>query len=138
MMFLWLCVHFLGALHPVDLLYNFGTLMMALAGPAQAPHRGRVLLAEDNTVNQKLARRMLEKLGCQVDIAANGQQVLQMTALATEPLRMPIIALTANAVQGDRERCLWAGMDDYVSEPVKLQTLAAVLERWAPAMRAMA
>ncbi len=128
--------------------------------PKNNVKRGRVLLAEDNTVNQKLARRMLENLGCQVDIAANGHQVLQMAAHTRYDLvlmdclmpdmdgfeasralrerelaephraRVPIVALTANAMQGDRERCLEAGMDDYISKPIRLPMLVAALDRW--------
>lgn len=138
----------------------------ALAGQEEPLHqqaqaskhfRARILLAEDNLVNQKVALRMLEKFGCQVDVAANGQLALEMLPLnsydlvfmdcqmpimdgfnATAAIRklpepfqsIPIVALTANAMAGDRERCLAAGMDDYISKPVKANDLAVVLERW--------
>jgi PAS domain S-box-containing protein len=117
----------------------------------------RVLLAEDNLVNQKVALHMLAVLGYRADIAANGLEVLQ--ALERQPydiilmdVQMPemdgleatrrinslqpdrgkrpwIIALTANAVQGDREICLDAGMDDYISKPIKKQELADALKK---------
>jgi CheY-like chemotaxis protein len=127
------------------------------AAPARSS--SRVLVAEDNIVNQKVALRMLEKLGCRVDVAANGREVLdalehisydiifmdcQMPELdgyeATAGIRaretqtgghIPIIAMTANAMQDDRARCLAAGMDDYTSKPVRPAALAHLLQRWA-------
>ncbi|HEX2100375.1 MAG TPA: response regulator, partial [Candidatus Synoicihabitans sp.] len=116
----------------------------------------RLLLAEDNAVNQRVALHMLARLGYRADIAANGKEVL--TALQRQPydlilmdVQMPemdgleatrelrawtdlrvrpwIIAVTANAMQGDRQICLDAGMDDYVSKPLKVEELAAALER---------
>jgi len=126
---------------------------------AQALLRARVLVAEDNIVNQKVAARMLEKLGCRVDVAANGLEAVQAVThitydlvfmdcqmpemdgyAATATIRareaqihghLPIIAMTANAMQGDREKCLAAGMDDYVSKPVKAEQLRAMLQKWA-------
>ncbi len=116
----------------------------------------RILLAEDNTVNQKVARRMLEKLGYRSDIASNGLEVLhalerqrydvilmdvQMPEMdgveATRhvrtfypPERQPcVVAMTAHALQGDREWLLQAGMDDYVKKPVQLEELVAALSR---------
>ena len=130
------------------------------ARPGSSPRfRGeRVLLAEDNAVNQKVALHMLAHLGYRADVAANGHEVL--AALRRQPydivlmdVQMPemdgceattrlradgllrargrpwVIALTANAVLGDRERCLAAGMDDYVSKPIKIPDLTAALER---------
>jgi PAS domain S-box-containing protein len=117
----------------------------------------RVLLAEDNAVNQKVALHMLRGLGFRADIAANGLEVLE--ALRRQPydvilldVQMPemdglevarhvvrahpalstrpwMIALTANAMQGDREQCLAAGMDDYISKPIKMSDLTEAVER---------
>jgi CheY-like chemotaxis protein len=120
--------------------------------------RIKVLVVEDNIVNQRVAVRMLEKHGCRVDVVANGQEAVDTTAgiaydcifmdcqmpemdgfEATARIRqremqtgqhVPIIAMTANAMLGDREQCLEAGMDDYVSKPVKSAELMAILQRW--------
>jgi signal transduction histidine kinase/DNA-binding response OmpR family regulator len=127
---------------------------------AQIPLHVRVLVAEDNVINQTVAVRLLEKLGCRIDVSANGQEAVTMLAqftydvvlmdcqmpemdgfAATAVIRqreastdrhVPIIAMTANAMQGDREDCLAAGMDDYVSKPVTFETLVAMLRKWAP------
>ncbi len=119
----------------------------------------RVLLAEDNMVNQKVAVRMLERFGCRVDVAGNGIEAVEMHARfgydvifmdwqmpemdgveATRRIRAnarmrraPIIAMTANTMQGDREECLAAGMDDYLSKPFQPEKLRDILERWADA-----
>jgi signal transduction histidine kinase/ActR/RegA family two-component response regulator len=118
----------------------------------------RVLLVEDNPVNQKVAIRMLQKLGCVVELAENGQQALEKLERASYDIvlmdmQMPImdgltatrllrqreqqtghhqvvIALTANAMQTDRELCLEAGMDDYLSKPLTLDALQVMLLRW--------
>jgi PAS domain S-box-containing protein len=118
--------------------------------------RCRVLVVEDNPVNQRVAIRMLEKLGCRVDLAANGKEAVEMVQMLPYDLvfmdcempeldgyeataeirrrepperRLPIVAMTAHAMKGDRERCLQAGMDDYISKPVRPEELRATLER---------
>lgn len=131
------------------------------ASPAQAlpaGQGGRVLLVEDNPVNQSVIEAMLRSLGLEVSVAVDGAQAVEMVQLqrftlvlmdcglplvdgyqATRQIRqlshcggLPIIALTANALQGDRERCLAAGMDDYLSKPFKRTDLQQVLQRWLP------
>ncbi|HZP60703.1 MAG TPA: response regulator, partial [Opitutaceae bacterium] len=126
--------------------------------PSAAPVRSeRILLAEDNVVNQKVALHMLSRLGYRADIAANGIEALEAVRrqhydIVLMDVQMPemdgleatrrlvkdfperkdrpwIIALTANAMQGDREICLHAGMDDYISKPLRLTELSSALER---------
>jgi two-component system sensor histidine kinase/response regulator len=141
--------------------------LLTLAAPAKArpaaktdrKTHARVLVVDDNTTNQKVARLMLENFGCRVDVAANGKEAVEMLELlpydvifmdcempemdgyeATAEIRrrhaddrhVPIVAMTAKAIQGDRERCLKAGMDDYISKPVRLENLEAALARWIP------
>ncbi|MBK9578004.1 MAG: response regulator [Fibrobacteres bacterium] len=122
---------------------------------------GRILVAEDNRVNQKVVLGMLQKLGLEADVAENGRVALDR--LAHHPAehqlvlmdiqmpemdgieavqrmrqgeagehgrRLPVIALTAHAMEGDREQFLRQGMDDYLSKPMRLQELRSVLERW--------
>lgn len=128
-------------------------------GEARPATPRKVLLAEDNAANSKLAIAMLGKLGYAVDAAANGVEAVEawcrfsydavlmdcrmpqmdgfrataeIRKQETSSARIPIIAMTADAMEGDRLKCLQAGMDDYVSKPVSFETLAAVLERWIP------
>jgi CheY-like chemotaxis protein/HPt (histidine-containing phosphotransfer) domain-containing protein len=124
----------------------------------------RILVAEDNAINQKLALTLLQRMGYRADVAANGLEVL--TALQRQAydvvlmdVQMPeldgletsrriradsvplllqqpiIIAMTANAMQGDREACLAAGMDDYLSKPIQVKALQGALEHWGPRVR---
>jgi signal transduction histidine kinase/CheY-like chemotaxis protein len=119
----------------------------------------RVLIAEDNVVNQKVAARMLERLGLRADVAGNGREAIEMFSLTPYDLvlmdchmpeidgytataeirarsahmpRTPIIAMTAEVMEGCREQCLAAGMDDYVAKPVKLEELTSALRKWLP------
>ena len=141
---------------------------LLLAAPANAEMRHasadllnrdrpfKVLLVEDNAVNRTVVQAMLHSLGCEVDVAVNGEQAVSMAQLGTHSLilmdcrlpvmdgyqatrqirqlpglqEVPIVALTANALQGDRDACLQAGMDDYLAKPFKHADLQQVLQRW--------
>ncbi len=124
---------------------------------ASTPSLGaRVLLVEDNPVNQQVALAMLHKLGCRVEVAASGSEALERLAVlpwdvifmdcemadmdgyaATAEIRRregpicrtPVVAMTAHAMEGDRERCLAAGMDDYIAKPLDIAVIEAVLRR---------
>ncbi len=143
----------------------FDVPVATAAQPAAAPRptagrpQGRILIAEDNPVNQAVARRMVEKAGYDVMVVANGREALaamgrddfllvlmdcQMPEMdgydATAELRrrevgtgrrLPVVALTANAIEGERGRCFAAGMDDYVTKPVRATVFTALIERWA-------
>lgn len=127
--------------------------------PRRAGEPRRVLVAEDNSFNQTLITHTLETLGCEVNIVSSGRdavaaalsrayevvlmdcQMPEMDGLEAtreirrrEPagLRVPIIALTANALSGDREKCLAAGMDDYLSKPFSIVDLRRAVKRWLP------
>ena len=133
-----------------------GAAASAIDPELGAKHPLRILLAEDNAVNQTLALRMLEKLGYRADVAGNGIEAIE--ALERQPydlllsdVQMPemdgveatrrilerwgpderpwIVAMTAEAMQGDRERFLAAGMNDYVVKPIRIEDLVAALER---------
>jgi signal transduction histidine kinase/DNA-binding response OmpR family regulator len=129
-----------------------------------APSGARILLVEDNDVNQAVASDILSRLGHEVEVAANGRLAVeaamehrydlilmdcQMPVMdgfeATTEIRrrqgvtgvrVPIVAMTANAMQGDRERCLAAGMDDYLSKPIRRDRLTAMLSQWLPTVEA--
>jgi two-component system sensor histidine kinase/response regulator len=118
----------------------------------------RILLAEDNVVNQKVAARMLERLGLRVDVAANGREAVEMCEMlpydlvlmdcqmpemdgyeATREIRrrasgrpLSIVAMTADAMVGTRERCIEAGMNDHIAKPIKMEDLFDVLQKWTP------
>jgi len=120
--------------------------------------RGRVLLVEDNPVNQLVAKGMLGKLGCEVVVAAHGAEALDQLEVgefdlvlmdcnmpvmdgyeASRHIRrsgrwpeLPIVALTANAMSEERERCRVAGMSDYLAKPFRREELAALLDLWIP------
>ena len=128
-----------------------------------ARRRLKILLAEDNIINQKLAAKMLENRGHHVHIASNGQEAIEalirerydlalmdiqmpeMDGLeATARIRdrekqegshIPIVAMTAHAMKGDREKCLAAGMDDYLSKPIKATDLYDMIDRWGERIR---
>jgi signal transduction histidine kinase/DNA-binding response OmpR family regulator len=124
----------------------------------------RVLVAEDSPINQEVASQQLKVMGCQVDVVDNGVAAVRAVAQTEYDLvlmdcqmpemdgyeaarrirreeednagsRLPIVALTANAVKGDRETCLAAGMDDYVSKPFTQEQLRKVMRRWLPAAK---
>jgi signal transduction histidine kinase/CheY-like chemotaxis protein len=119
---------------------------------------GRILVVEDNPVNQKLVRLMLTRLGCHTEIASSGSEALTMVAMDRYDLilmdrqmpdmdgletarrmkaqwgpgdEIPIVAVTASAMHGDREECLAAGMCDYLAKPIDIASLAKVVERWS-------
>ena len=122
-------------------------------------HPLRILLAEDNVVNQKLALRLLQQMGYRADLASNGIEAIECVAApdlrrgadgradardgrpggdaphprARAGARRPrIVAMTANAMQGDREQCLAAGMDDYVTKPIRVDALVEALQATPP------
>jgi two-component system, sensor histidine kinase and response regulator len=119
--------------------------------------RIRILIAEDNLINQKLVLQLLKRQGHQVDVAANGAEAVELfrrypyplvlmdaqmpemdgfeatriiRSLEQEGQRAIIIALTANAMSGDRDRCLAAGMDDYLAKPIQARDFYAAIDDW--------
>ncbi len=159
---------------PVNASVLFDNLLLSLApqaarthAPATAPTapgaqvQGRVLVVEDNAINQQIAREMLQDLGLTVELAHHGQEALHrldteppfdlvfmdmhmpvMDGLAaTRALRadprwttLPVIAMTANVMTEDRDRCTAAGMNDFVAKPVDVDALVATVRRWLPAL----
>jgi len=131
-----------------------------VAGESKKIYQGRVLLVEDNVINQRVASKYLERLGCEVRVVADGEQAVQAFTHATFDFilmdmqmpvmdgleatrqirafesrnarlgRTPIVALTADAMQGTLERCLDAGMDDYLTKPLDIARLQAVLDQY--------
>lgn len=132
---------------------------LMLERPERSSSGIRVLLAEDNATNQIVGKMMLRNLGCDVDLAANGREAVEMIERfsyaivfmdcempemdgfeATAEIRrrsdpksrLPIVAVTAQAMQGDQARCLSAGMNDYLTKPIKQEDFARALESWLP------
>lgn len=135
---------------------DLGVVQEQAQGPDALP---RVLVVDDNPINQEVAAAMLEYLGCEVDLAAGGKEAVQAIADRTYDLVLmdchmpvlngyettelirrnegvlrhtPIVAMTAAARLEDRQHCLASGMDDYLSKPVFLEVLQAILTRWIP------
>jgi signal transduction histidine kinase/ActR/RegA family two-component response regulator len=150
-------------LEPVEIAENKALLSKIPKLAEQIPLK--ILLAEDNPVNQKLANRLFEKMGYGIDIAANGIEVLEaiqkqsydlifmdvqmpemdgleatrqiraieqsrQAELSNLPKSMQIIAITANAMQDDREKCLASGMNDFIAKPFKVEQIQAAIEKW--------
>ena len=138
-------------------LESLGHSISALAGREVSAPSPRVLVVEDNRVNQKVAFMQFAKLGIQADVAANGREGLEMLRMrpydyvfmdcqmpemngydAVSQIRrldgpnrcVPVIAMTAEALEGCRERCLQAGMDDYITKPVSMEDLTRMLKSW--------
>jgi signal transduction histidine kinase/DNA-binding response OmpR family regulator/HPt (histidine-containing phosphotransfer) domain-containing protein len=155
---LYQCI--LHALEPNTSLPSDNNIVVADRAPKTLT--SRILLAEDNPVNQEVAQHMLQNFGCSVDIAQNGREALAAVEQKTYDLvlmdcmmpevdgyeataeirrrqnigqlpQFPIIALTANAIEGDREKCLIAGMDDYLAKPFKVEALLRVIKMWVQA-----
>ena len=154
----------LGSITRVDTAQSMSVRALPPSGS-----RGRALVVEDNAVNQEMARAMLDMMGFSVTTASNGEEGVAAAAAdpdltlilmdcqmpvmdglaaarairATESQRhVPIVALTGNAMPGDREACVAAGMDDYLAKPFSLSALRTVIDKWtagagsAPAVQA--
>ncbi len=152
-------------------MFNIPILILAESCPRRAlpfPKTGkrtiRILVAEDNPVNQKVAQIMLKKMGLRADVVANGQEAINMLQIipydlvlmdcqmpdmdgfeATRLIRqqgskvlnpsVPIIAMTAFAMRGDRDKCIQAGMNDFIAKPIQRKELAKVVARWQTTKR---
>lgn len=151
-----------GGTPPIDGTFSSIPFGQSSPTPSSPPGRfsGQVLLVEDNTINQEVAKDMLEYLGLKVTAVGNGEgaihrytesafdlvsmdcqmpvmdgyeatwKIREMESMSGEKYRSPIIALTAHTMEGDRERCLDAGMDDFLSKPFSQEQLAILLGRW--------
>ncbi len=151
------CLRLVAAQRDTDQTSSTSPVTIHSLSESQAHLKGRILVADDNIINQRVATKMLEKLGWHVDVVANGEEAVaalsrsdyrlvfmdcQMPEMdgfsATQAIRdlegairhTPIIAMTANAMEGDREKCLAAGMDDYLAKPITITTLKTMLARW--------
>ncbi len=131
----------------------------AASSPSPSPTRGRVLIVEDNPINQRVAVILITKLGFIADVANDGSEALNMVrdqdytlilmdcqmpvmdgfeatkairALETPIAQVPIIAVTANVMEGQRDKCLAAGMNDYLPKPINKEVLGKAVDRWIP------
>ena len=137
---------------------GLGKAPQTRSGNGRTQRKGRVLVAEDNPVNQKVIVKILERMGLRVDVVANGLEAVEAVARLPYDLvlmdcqmpemngfeatgairrqesgsRLPIVALTAHAMQGEMDRCLNAGMDDYTTKPLRMAELERVLDRYLP------
>lgn len=145
--------------YPMRIRYSSNGVQANEFGAMESPASRRVLVVEDNRVNQLLAARTLEKLGFEVDVVSNGVAALDAIAQshysvvlmdcqmpemdgfqATREIRRrqngvertPVIALTTMSEDTDKKRCLAAGMDDYLHKPFDLNDLIKILDRWVP------
>jgi two-component system sensor histidine kinase EvgS len=146
----------MGVLESTDKMEKKQVIDTGLKRLQSLPVQTRVLLVEDNIINQRVAAALIGKTGLQLDIAGDGAEAIKALQdkrynivlmdvqmpimdglLATKKIRefpemkhLPIIAMTANAMKGDREKCIEAGMNDYLSKPIKMEFLIAILEKW--------
>ncbi len=144
-----------GSRFVVSLPLDIPSALTPVATPAEAPQlSGRILIVEDNAVNQLVAKRLVQQLGCEAQVALSGEEALEMCQAqsfdlilmdcqmpgldgyeTTRELRRqqfgtPIIALTASVLAGERERCLATGMNDFLTKPITRAALAEMLSRW--------
>jgi two-component system sensor histidine kinase/response regulator len=138
---------------------NLGRMLASRPPPAPGERKRRVLVVEDNAINQRVAVRTLERLGLEAAAVGNGRDALErlrvetfdlvfmdcqmplmngyeatrrLRAVEPEGRHVPVIAMTAQSMPGDREKCLDAGMDDYVSKPLRLGEIEQKIAQWAP------